>query len=211
MDLQTRMGCFGSALFKDRSPGGRCERCPLQVACEDHIVGIREKILAAAEGIASLRSRRGKRISNLINDRPLNQGIDLNKPGKVTEADAEEEEEPQLSTTQATVVTRGDLNKKPMEFYQKWVAQGVRFEDICKGINAFATTKATFARVAVGWLIEVGHMRITRSELSQYLVRTLGWSEGTAKSHTNILCDVLEYAGVIVMDGAHIHLKRTVT
>lgn len=209
MDLQARMGCFGSALFKDRSPGGRCERCPLQHACEDHIEGIREKLLSTAEGLASLRSRRGKRLNNIINGQPLDEGINLAKPGRVQPPDVEDA--PKVEAQPSVAVTRGDLNKKPMEFYQKWVAQGVRFTDICKGINAFAETKATFAKVAVGWLIEVGHMRITRSELSQYLVRSLQWSEGTAKSHTNILCDVLEYAGVIVMDGAHIHMKRNGT
>lgn len=200
MDLQGKMGCFGSALFRERSPGGRCSRCPLNTACADHVEGIREKLYSIADGLNSLRSRKGKRIRNLIDGKELNDGIDLSKQGKVGE-----DSTPEPVTVDAT---RGELNKKPLEFYQKWIAQGVRFEDITRGINAFTQSKATFAKVAVGWLLEVGHMRITRNELTQYLVRTLNWSEGTAKSHTNILCDVLQYTGVIVMDGSHIHIRR---
>lgn len=187
--MTTKLGCFGSILFRDRNPSGRCDSCALSVDCQNHIDQVRSQIYERASELAPLSTKRGQKIKEFIDDA-------LSAPKVEDKAGVVE---------QKTQVTRNDLNKKPMEFYLKWVEQNINFASILNGENPFFASRSTFAKVCTDWLIQTRFP--TKSALRAHLQKCLNWSFGTANSHANIYCEVMEYVGVLLVDNNQIHFK----
>ena len=185
--MTTQLGCFGSILFRDRNPSGRCSNCAEAGNCDNHIQETREKIYEHAQALAPLKTKKGQKLKEFLDKK-------LEPP---TEADNNAQKYSQ--------VTRHDLNKKPLEFYQKWIASNIDFQSITRGENPFINSKSTFARVCTSWLLEV--KTPTKSAMRAYLERVLNWSFGTANSHVNIYCEVMQYAGVLILDNDQIHIR----
>lgn len=187
------IGCFGSVLYYDQE-GRRCSRCPLAADCKVAVAANKSKLEALLQTVkadpkksASQRKMAAKGIET--NARPTS-------PGR-TVASAPAAIKP--------ITTGSGLNKKPAAYVEAWARKGLRFEAAREGVNPFIGSGNKFAVVAMEILF--AYRTISKDDMTEELIKRLGWGPGTASSHAGIIFDAFAYLGIIKVFGDKAELK----
>lgn len=199
------LGCFGSVLFRDESASSRCLMCHLSDACRQKIEEARAELLEwHKNSMPKPRSQHAK-FTRVVIERGLERTPDSTRAGVVTDKPLlESGDKPQ--TPEALVPT---LNTKPRQVLEAIRKRGIRVEDLRRGVNPFPPESSAFLRASAEWLINApGLEQLTRQGLAKHLEHELQWAEKTASSYTNIVLEILEHTGCVIMDGARIHPRR---
>lgn len=193
--MTTKIGCFGSVLYHDPT-GKRCSSCRLLAECAAEVAVNQKKLQEWYDALRAdaTTSKSAKRIGA--------RGLSAIEGPTVTPR-----VEATVTATQPLIATGKTLNKKPREFVERWMAKGVQFDAYKADINPFATCGNKFATTAMAYLME--KQSVTKNDMIDHLVATLGWGLGTASSHASIVFDAFEYLGIIVVTGSALEMVAT--
>ncbi len=182
-----RIGCYGSILYH-KPESNRCAACNLLTDCIGEVAVNKVKLAQFLETLS-----KDKTLSRSA------QKIAAKRAESISPIITSVSPTPAKSKSKTVVSGIDKLKKKPKEFVQSWTDQGVDFKNYRNGTNPFVVAECgnAFAIMVMQMFMDQG--KVTWDDLYKAFTEKLGWSDGTARSHINIVFDAFEFLGIITI------------